>query len=162
MLWLITEQFQPFLKNSPLSQVSKFKPCSLLSLRNLPQVMQEPARQHTPLTFNRGFVHDCVSLLVRRAYTARSIDRIKEPPFLLNAEMCVNTIHDMQYIGKIFFQRNKIFFFKFFFPYYRCHEESKTVLNYFLAYVVQKLCHSVWTKKSKKGLFEGRRLSRKR
>ena len=62
-------------------------PCSLLSLRNLPQVMQEPARQHTPLTFNRGFVHDCVSLLVRRAYTARSIDRIKEPPFLLNAEM---------------------------------------------------------------------------
>ena len=87
--------FKKFLKNSPLSQVSKFKPCSLLSLRNLPQVMQEPARQHTPLTFNRGFVHDCVSLLVRRAYTARSIDRIKEPPFLLNAEMCVNTIHDM-------------------------------------------------------------------
>ena len=47
-----------------------------------PQVMQELASQHTALPFRQGFVRDCVSLLVRRAYTARSIDRIKEPPFL--------------------------------------------------------------------------------
>ena len=68
-----------------------------------PQVMQELASQHTALPFRQGFVRDCVSLLVRRAYTARSIDRIKEPPFLLNAEMCVKpSKHDS--IGvKIFF-----------------------------------------------------------
>ena len=73
--------------------------------------MQEPARQHTPLTFNRGFVHDCVSLLVRRAYTARSIDRIKEPPFLLNAEMCVNTI---VYWENIFLAKQNFFLQKCF------------------------------------------------
>ena len=50
--------------------------------------MQELASQHTALPFRQGFVRDCVSLLVRRAYTARAIDRIKEPLFLLNAEMC--------------------------------------------------------------------------
>ena len=41
-----------------------------------PQVMQELASQHTPLTFRRGFTRDCGSL-VRRAYAARSIDRIQ-------------------------------------------------------------------------------------
>ena len=94
----------------------KFKnsPCSLLSLRNLPQVMQEPARQHTPLTFNRGFVHDCVSLLVRRAYTARSIDRIKEPPFLLNAEMYLNQVNTIVLGSKYFFSETKFFSSNFF------------------------------------------------
>ena len=50
------------------------------------------------------------SLLVSRACAARSIDRIKEPPFLLNAEFCVITI--VLVWGQIFFRDTKFFFNK--------------------------------------------------
>jgi hypothetical protein len=46
------------------------------------------------------------SLLVSRACAARSIDRIKEPPFLLNAEFCVITI----VWGQNIFSKQNFFF----------------------------------------------------
>ena len=53
----------------------------------------------------------------------------------------------------IFFAKQNFFFQKWFTTLLLSLEDSQTVLSYFLACVVQKLCHLVWKKISNKRLF---------